>query len=152
MTNGTATSNNEVESLYRALLDAWNRTDAAGFASLFLPEGQSVGFDGSEMDGAEQIRTSLEAIFADHRPATYVGKVRSVHVLSAEAALLRAVAGMVPPQGSDLNENLAIQSLVAVRRDGGWRIALWHNTPAAFHGRPEDRAALMDELRQLVPG
>jgi hypothetical protein len=58
---------------------------------------------------------------------------------------------MTPPGESDLNENLAIRSLVAVRLDGRWRIALWHNTPAAFHGREEAREALKSELRVLIP-
>ena len=64
------------------------------------------------MDGRDEIRSSLEGIFGDHQTATYVGKVRSVRPLG-EAALLLAVAGMIPPDGTDLNENLAIQSLVA---------------------------------------
>jgi len=141
----------EVEALYGRLLDAWNRTDAHTFASLFAVDGHAVGFDGSEMDGADEIRSSLEGIFADHRPATYIGKTRSVRTLSSEVALLRAVAGMIPSGGSDLNENLTIQSLIAVRHDDVWRIALWHNTPAAFHGRPEAREALMNELRAVIP-
>ena len=31
--------------------------------------------------------------------------------------------------------------------DGQWRIALFQNTPAQFHGRPEAAEALTDELR-----
>ena len=44
----------------------------------------------------------------------------------------------------------AIQSLVAVTRDGRWRIALFQNTPAQFHGRPELAQQLTEELRQLL--
>ena len=36
-----------IEHLYRQLLDAWNRQDASGFASLFAEDGNAVGFDGS---------------------------------------------------------------------------------------------------------
>ena len=32
----------------------------------------------------------------------------------------------------------------------GWRIALYQNTPAQFHGRPELSRALTEELRQLL--
>jgi hypothetical protein len=34
--------NEELETLYRDLLDAWNRHDAAGFAELFAPGGHAV--------------------------------------------------------------------------------------------------------------
>jgi uncharacterized protein (TIGR02246 family) len=30
-------------------------------------------------------------------------------------------------------------------------IDLYHNTPAAWHGRPDDQAALSEELRGLLP-
>ncbi|MGH2514102.1 MAG: SgcJ/EcaC family oxidoreductase, partial [Ktedonobacterales bacterium] len=36
------------------------------------------------------------------------------------------------------------------RRGGGWYVALFQNTPAQFHGRPEVSAALTAELRQLL--
>jgi hypothetical protein len=36
-------------------------------------------------------------------------------------------------------------------RDGdAWKIALFQNTPAAFHGRPEESAKLTEELKELV--
>lgn len=64
---------------------------------------------------------------------------------------------MVPPGGSDINPAVnAIQSLVAVRREDLWRIALFQTTPAAFHGRPELSEQLTSELRrelrQALPG
>jgi uncharacterized protein (TIGR02246 family) len=37
--------------LYRQLLEAWNRRDAERFAALFADNGNSVGFDGSAMNG-----------------------------------------------------------------------------------------------------
>lgn len=56
--------------------------------------------------------------------------------------------GMVPPGKVDINPNLnALQSLTAVRSDHGWRVAHFHNTPAAFHGRPEAVEALSAVLR-----
>jgi uncharacterized protein (TIGR02246 family) len=140
-----------IRELHASLLDRWNRRDAAGFAALFAPAGSVVGFDGSTVDGAEAIRAHLQQIFADHRPAAYVAIVREVRLLGPATALLRAVAGMVPPGQERVNPAVnAVQSLV-VQQDGArWRIQLFQNTPAAFHGRPEAAAELTAELQHAA--
>ena len=140
-----------VVALYTRLLEAWNRRDASGFAAQFTDEGSTVGFDGSQLDGRAAIANELGRIFADHTPATYVARVREVRTLGAGAVLLRAVAGMVPPNESTLKpERNAIQSLVAVAENGAPRVALYQNTPAQFHGRPELAQRLTAELQDVV--
>lgn len=137
-----------VRALYHALLDAWNRRDADGFAALFALAGRCIGFDGSVMEGRAEIGSSLHPIFADHPTAAYVAIVREVQRLAPEVSLLFAVAGMVPPGQSDINPAVnAEQTLVAVREDGRWSIVSFQNTPAAFHGRPQLAQALTAELR-----
>ncbi len=67
-------------------------------------------------------------------------------------AALSAVAGLVPPGQSDLNPAVnAIQTLVALKENDRWRIALLQNTSAVFHGRPELSVDLTAELRQALP-
>ncbi len=147
------TSNDEesVRSLYRQLLDAWNQRDAARYAALFDEDANVVGFDGSMMNGRAEIESDLSKIFADHVTAAYLGIIRQVRFPAPETAVLRAVCGMVPPGKSDINPAVnAIQSLVAVRREGRWQITLFQNTPAQFHGRPDLAQSLTDELRQLL--
>jgi uncharacterized protein (TIGR02246 family) len=103
------------------------------------------------MTGRSEIETTLAQIFAHHETAPYVSKVREVRLLTPDVAILRAVVGMVPPGQTDINPAVnAIQSLTAVKRDGRWRIALFQNTPAQFHGRPELAQQLTEELRQLL--
>lgn len=141
----------EVRELYRQLLDGWNRRSANAFAASFTPDGVSIGFDGSQMIGQAEIASTLQQIFGNHLTAPYVSKVRDVRLLSSEVAVLRAVVGMVPPGQTDINPAVnTIQTLVAVRRDGTWRIALFQNTPAQFHGRPELVQQLTNELRELL--
>lgn len=71
--------------------------------------------------------------------------------LGADAALLRARVGMVPPGQADVNPAVnAVQSLVAVRRDGVWRVALFHNTPAQYHGRPDLADAHTAQMREAL--
>ncbi len=143
-------SQSEVEDLYRALLSRWNAKDAEGFGRLFADDGTIVGFDGSCVETPPRIVDHLSFIFRDHDPATYVAKVREVRSLGERGALLRGVAGMVPPGSDDIKPEVnAIQTLVAVATDQGWEIAHFQNTPAAFDGDPEAAAALTAELRAV---
>jgi len=141
----------EISTLYQQLLGAWNKRNAQDFAALFAEDGNVVGFDGSPIDGRAANESEIRRIFTDHQTAAYVGKVREVRFLAPDVAILRAVSGMVPPGQSDLNPAVnTIQSLVALKRDGQWRIALYQNTPAQFHGRPEMVQQMTEELRQLL--
>ena len=139
-----------VRALYQQLLDAWNRRDAHAYAALIATDGNLIGFDGSQIDGRAEVEAQIGQIFADHVTASYIGNIREVRFLAPETALLRAVVGMVPPGQNDINPAVnAIQSLVATRHAGSWQIALFQNTPAQFHGRPELAQQLTDELRKL---
>ena len=136
--------------LYRQLLEGWNNQDAHAFAATFAEDGNCVGYDGSLMNGLAEIEMTLSGIFANHKTAAYIAKVREIRFLSPQVAILRAVVGMIPPGKTELNpERNAIQSLVANFADNQWRIALFQNTPARFDGRPELSEALTQELRQL---
>jgi uncharacterized protein (TIGR02246 family) len=140
-----------IRALYARLLDGWNRRSGEAFAAAFAEDGEVVGFDGSQHTGRAGIAADLARILTDHVTPTYVGKVRQVRLVASGVALLRAVAGLVPPGGSDLAPQLnAVQTLVAARHAGGWRVVLFQNTPAQFHGRPELAQALTDELREVL--
>lgn len=140
-----------VRSLYQELLQAWNEQDAVRFAQLFTEQGTSIGFDGSLMIGPKEIEPILAAIFKDHPTATYVSKIREVRSLSKGVVLLRSVVGMVPRGGIELNPQVnAIQTLIAQEINGEWKIAHFQNTPAAYHGRPEESIKLTNELNEVL--
>ncbi len=145
-------SQNRVADLYRQLLDAWNRQNAAAFAALFDDTAVVIGFDGSQMNGRAEIESTLSEIFADHPTALYIAKIRNIRLLTSDVAMLHAVVGMIPRGQSELNPKVnAHQTLIAVQMAGQWRIAQFQNTPAQFHGRPDLAEALTNELRQLLP-
>jgi uncharacterized protein (TIGR02246 family) len=141
-----------VHALYQRIIDAWNAHSADGFAACFVQDGHLVGFDGSMMDSADAIAGHLREVFGSHQTAAYIYKVREVRPLGAEAAMLRAVVGMVPPGGKDLNPDVnSVQTLMAQRDGQNWRAVMLQTTPAQFHGRPDLAEALTNELRALVP-
>lgn len=138
----------DIRDLYETMIAGWNAGDAAAMTRDFADDGQIVGFDGSEVGGRERITAYLAGIFASHKVASYVTLVREVREIAPEVMILHAHAGMVPPGKSEINRATnAVQTLIAVKRGDRWQIALFQNTPAAWHGREDDANALTAELQ-----
>lgn len=141
----------KVAMLYQQLLQQWNKRSAEGMAGLFARTGTLIGFDGSQLDGQAEIYSVLNEIFTNFPTAAYVSIIKEVRPLGDNAALLLSVAGMVAQGQSDISPEVnVIHSLTAVMEDGNWRVALFQNTPAAFHGRPELAEQLSADLRQVI--
>ena len=134
--------------LYARLLETWDKRNAREYALLFTSDGSLVGFDGSQVNGQLQIGAHVTEVFTHHQTPRYVGIVREVRLLGSDVTLLRANAGLVPPDKDDIDPALnAVQSMIAVQKGGTWKIAHFHNTPAAFHQRPDQAKQLTEELR-----
>jgi uncharacterized protein (TIGR02246 family) len=154
VTNATAGSSGadaEVRELYRKLLEAWDKRNARDYAMLFTTDAILVGFDGTQVFGQTDIGAHISEVFSHHQTARYVSIVRGVRAVTEDVMALSAVAGMVPPDKTDINPEVnAVQSMVAARRENAWQVALFQNTPAAFHGRPDDAKGLTEELRATL--
>ena len=137
--------------VYTRLLEAWNDRNAQAFAALFAEDGVAIGFDGTEMRGRAAMIAELTRIFESHQTATYVAIVREVRELSG-AAVVRALAGMVPRGKKELNlATNALQSAVlAAKPSGGFEIVLFQNTPLALHENAALREQYAAELTAIV--
>ena len=137
--------------LYARLIEAWDKRNARDFALLFASGGNLVGFDGSQVNGQLEVGAHLTEIFAHHQTPRYVSIVREVRLLASDVTLLRANTGLVPSGKDDIDPTLnAVQLVVAVQKGGAWKIALFQNTPAAFHERPDLVKKLTEELRSRL--
>ncbi|MBS1665369.1 MAG: SgcJ/EcaC family oxidoreductase [Bacteroidetes bacterium] len=145
-----------IVSLHSALLNSWNRRDAHAMAALLRPDANLIGFDGSQLNGQSAIEAELTNIFNNHQTAPYVWKVEEVRFLTSDCALLRAIVGMVPPGKDTVNPAVnAIQSLIAIKEPTAkepetWKIALFQNTPAQLHGRPQLVENMTQTLNSLL--
>ena len=142
----------QIRGLYAAFLDGWNRRSGAAVAATFADDGDIVGYDGTHHHGRLAIAADFRQIFTSHETASYVAVIRSVRPIAPGVAVLLAHAGMIPAGANDLDPDLhTVHTLVAVDEGGGrWRISLFQSTPAAFHGFPQEREALTEELRGLL--
>jgi uncharacterized protein (TIGR02246 family) len=137
--------------LHRQILEAWNKRNAREYALLFAPDGNIVGFDGTQIFGQSEIGAHVSEIFSHHQTATYVSIVREVRSVAAGVTVLSATAGMVPPGKDDINPEVnAVQTLVAVQSGDAWKIALFQNTPTRLDGRPDEAKKLTEELRAAL--
>jgi uncharacterized protein (TIGR02246 family) len=142
---------NEVRALYDTLITAWNDHDGTAMAAPFAEDGVVIGFDGSVSSGKQAIRSEMTSIFADHETGRYAVEVKSVRGLGQHAMILRAIAGLVSPGQTAINPDTnSHQTVVAEGDDGQWRIVLFQNTPAQFHGRPELVVEMTQELQAVA--
>ncbi|MFD1040438.1 SgcJ/EcaC family oxidoreductase [Virgibacillus byunsanensis] len=128
----------KISGLYETLIDAWNKRDARKMAEQYTKTGESIGFDGSIMTGTGEITSQLNEIFSQHPTPPFNSRIKDIRFLGEDSAILRAIAGMIPPGKSELDPELnAHQTLVAVKENSEWKVELFQNTPAQYHGRPD---------------
>jgi uncharacterized protein (TIGR02246 family) len=142
----------QIEGLFAQIIEGWNAGSAVAMASPFSGRADYVAFDGTHTRGRDEIAASHRALFDRFlRGTQLVGKLRSVRFLTEDVALLHAVGSTLMPGESDLApDRNSVQTLVAVRRESGWELEAFHNTRAVYMGRPEEAAALTEELRSLL--
>jgi uncharacterized protein (TIGR02246 family) len=123
-----------VRGLYSELMEGWNRGSGEDFAAVFAEDGDLVAFDGTHFEGREEIAPFHQELFDKWLKGTrLVGKVKDVRFLSPDVALMHAVGSTIMRgKTAPSPERNSIQTLVAVRRDGQWRLAAFQNTRLRF--------------------
>src|SRR5215207_1475091 len=117
--------------LYQQLMDGWNQGSGDAFASVFMEDGDLVGFDGTHFKGRQEIAPFHQQLFDKWMKGSHlVGEVKDVRFLSPDIALMHAVGGTVLRGKSEpVPERDSIQTLVATRQEGDeWRLAAFQNT------------------------
>ena len=135
MHDGKSTTNRvadevAVRDLYRELMDGWNRGSGEAFAAVFAEDGDLVAFDGTHFEGREEIAPFHQELFDKWMKGTrLVGRVKDVRFLSPDVALMHAVGSTIMRgKTSPSPERDSIQTLVATRQNGQWRLAAFQNT------------------------
>ena len=119
-----------VRDLYQHLMDGWNWGRGDAFAAVFAEDGDLVAFDGTHFKGREEIALFHQQLFDKWMKGTrLVGQVKDVRFLSSDVAVMHAVGGtMMPGKTEPSPERESIQTLVATRQGGEWRLTAFQNT------------------------
>jgi uncharacterized protein (TIGR02246 family) len=81
-----------------------------------------------------------------------VGKIRNLHFLTADVALMHVIEGTVMEGQTGIDpERNSVQTIVATKNNKGeWRLAAFQNTRAQYLERPKEAHVLTEELRRLL--
>jgi uncharacterized protein (TIGR02246 family) len=128
-----------IRALYERMMDGWNNGSAELFASPFEEDADLVAFDGTRFRNRDEIVASHQPLFDGWLKGTRLtGEVRDIRFLSPEIAIMHAVGGTIMRNRSEpAPARDSVQTLVAVKRDGEWR--MWHFT---IHGSGRSAAPL----------
>jgi uncharacterized protein (TIGR02246 family) len=136
--------------LYRGILEGWNARNAKAMTETLASDATVIGFDGSVHSGRETIESQMADLFRDHPTARYVADLEMVREIGPAGALLRAVAGLVPPASRAVKAEVnAHHTVVAERLNDRWQVLLYQNTAAQFHGRPQLVEQMTKRLQEV---
>jgi uncharacterized protein (TIGR02246 family) len=121
-----------IRALYQRVLEGWNRGSGEGFAAAFAAEGQQVAFDGTRYRNRDEIATAHQALFDKWMKGTkLVGDVTDVQFFGKDTAVAHAAGTSIMKGKSTPTPNRnSVQTLVAVRQEGEWRIVAFDNIRA----------------------
>jgi len=119
-----------VRDLFQRLLDDWDRGDGGAYGSRFTEDADYVAFDGSHTRGREAIAASHQELFDKYLEGSrLIGRIEGVKFLGPDTALVHATGNtLMRGKPRPAPERYSIQTLVAVRHEGEWRFAAFHNS------------------------
>ena len=126
-----------IRDLYYQLMAGWNHGSGEAFAAPFTETADFVAFDGSRFKGRQAIAQFHQPVFDTHLKGTrLVGDVTGVRFLSSEIALVHALGGTVMRgKSAPTADRDSIQTLVAIKSGGQWRLDAFQNTRVRPIGR-----------------
>src|SRR6202161_2209019 len=131
-TAGSDTDRQAIRDVLASLYKAWEAGDAEAFVADYT-EDATVVQPGVYKKDREEIRTTMAAAFAGPLSGSRATDHPSViRFLTGDTAIVISEGGIIfPGQDAVASEGLIRATWVLVRRDGGWRIASYHNSPAS---------------------
>ena len=124
--------------LGKALQDAWNRGDAAGYASLFTDDADFVAWNGSYGRGRQAIEDGHRRLFDGPLAGSRMTLVdddaesappQSLRFVRPDVAIM-VIAGVVTLAGQSATGpgHQSVQTFVLIKNVNRWRVAAFQNT------------------------
>jgi len=131
-------SNDEaaIRALYEQLMDGWNKGSGEAFAAPFAEVCDLVAFDGTHFTSRREIATFQQMLFDKWlKGSRLVGEVTRVRFLTPDVAVMHAIGGTIMRgESKPAPTRDSIQTLVALRKNGEWKLAAFQNTRLRLMG------------------
>jgi len=127
---------NAILELGQALQDAWNRGDAAGFASQFTDDADFVAWNGAYGRGRQAIEDGHRPLFDGPLAGSRMALVddgaqsappESLRFVRPDVAIM-VIPGEVTLAGQSATDHESLQTFVLVKNGDRWRVAAFQNT------------------------
>jgi uncharacterized protein (TIGR02246 family) len=130
-TAGSAADRQAIVDVLAGLYKAWAANDAEAFVADYTDDA-SVIQPGVYKKDREEIRTTMAAAFAGPLSGSRAtDQPAAIRFLTDDTAIVVSEGGIIfPGQDAVASEGLVRATWVLVKRDGVWRIASYHNSPA----------------------
>ena len=132
-----ATERRAISELGRALQDAWNRGDAAGYGALFTDDADFVAWTGAYGRGRQAIEDAHRRLFDGPLAGSRMVLVddaesappESLRFVRPDTAIMIAL-GVVTLAGQVATgpDHEAVQTFVLVKNGNRWQVTAFHNT------------------------
>ncbi len=120
------------------LQDAWNRGDAAGYASLFTDDADFVAWNGSHGRGRQAIEDAHRRLFDGPLAGSRMVLIdddaesaspESLRFVRPDVAIM-VISGVVTLAGQSATspDHESVQTFVLIKNGDRWRVAAFHNT------------------------
>lgn len=130
--------------LGQALQDAWNRGDAAGYASLFTDDADFVAWNGMYGRGRRAIEDGHRPLFAGPLAGSRMVLVgdgadsappQSLRFVRPDVAIM-VIPSVVTPAGQSPTDpdHESVQTFVLTKNGNRWRVAAFQNTRKPAQG------------------
>jgi uncharacterized protein (TIGR02246 family) len=131
-TAGSDTDRRAILDVFARLYEAWEANDAETFVADYTDDA-SVVQPGVYKKDREEIRTTMAAGFAGPLSGSRaIDHPADVRFLTGDTAVVISEGGIIfAGQDAVANGGMVRATWTLVRRDGGWRIASYHNSPAS---------------------
>jgi uncharacterized protein (TIGR02246 family) len=131
-TTGFDADQQAIRDVLADLYKAWAAGDAEAFVADYT-EDATVVQPGVYKKDREEIRATMAAAFAGPLSGSRAtDHPSSIRFLTDDTAIVISEGGIIfPGQDAVASEGLIRATWVLVRRDGTWRIASYHNSPAS---------------------
>lgn len=120
----------EIAAVPARMIQCWAAHDADAFAELFVEDGSLI-LPGRYKKGRDEIRSFMANAFqGPYKGSRVVGQPIDIKPLGPGAVALTTEGGVIQAGEEGLSDKAAIRaSWILVKRDGQWRLAVYHNCP-----------------------